>query len=46
MVSSSCYGKFDEYPEIGDEVTVYGTVTESPSSGWLIIDADYFEYGM
>lgn len=39
-------GEFDEYPEIGDEVTVYGTVTESPSSGWLIIDADYFEYGM
>lgn len=39
-------GEFDEYPEIGDEVTVYGTVTESPSSGWLIIDADYFKYGM
>ena len=37
-------GEFDEYPEIGDEVTVYGTVTESPSSGWLIIDADYFKY--
>ena len=36
-------GEFDEYPEIGDEVTVYGTVTESPSSGWLIIDADYFK---
>lgn len=39
-------GEFDEYPEIGDEVTVYGTVTESPSSGWLIIDADYFKFGM
>lgn len=39
-------GEFDEYPEIGDEVTVYGTVTESPSSGWLIIEADYFKFGM
>lgn len=39
-------GKFDEYPEIGDEVTVYGTVMESPSSGWLIIEADYFKFGM